>query len=86
MLAMKAFRIEAGLSIKDIAARLDVSYVTVSRWECGMRQPSLEHLKELSVIYSKSVDELIQDVPYMDGRRFRKSCKGRRRRRKDAQL
>ncbi len=41
---IKALRIQRGISQKELAAALGISYQTVSRWESGKVQPSDEHI------------------------------------------
>lgn len=35
----RALRLEAGLSLADLASRLDVHRSTISKWELGHREP-----------------------------------------------
>jgi len=58
-------RLDAGLSAKDLAEKLSVDTTTVSNWESGRRQLSLERLTQLAgllgvgVAYLLGLDERI---------------------------
>lgn len=56
---LKRFRIENGFSQGDLAEKLNVSRQAVSRWETGKTQPDIETLKTISVLYSTTLDELL---------------------------
>lgn len=55
---LKISRIKCGLSAKAVAAELDVTQQTISYWENGHRQPSMENYIKLANIYGVSVDYL----------------------------
>ena len=52
-------RTQMGLTQKQLADMLHVSYQAVSRWELGASVPSLELLYELSKAFNLSVDSLL---------------------------
>ena len=54
-------RVVAGLSQDDLAKRLNVSRQTLSKWENGETQPSLDAIKLLCEIFKITADELIND-------------------------
>ena len=54
-------RVVSGLSQDDLAKRLNVSRQTLSKWENGETQPSIEVIKELCEIFKITADELIND-------------------------
>ena len=54
-------RKEKGLSQLELAEILDVSRQAVSRWENGLSVPSTDKLKQLSHLYSVSLDSLLSD-------------------------
>lgn len=58
------YRKELGLTQKDLADRLHISYQAVSKWEVGAGIPTLEMLCELSSIFHVSVDALINDTQW----------------------
>lgn len=57
---IKEYRTERGLSQEDLAARIYVSRQTVSNWETDKTYPDVESLLLLSVLFDKTVDELIK--------------------------
>lgn len=56
---LRKIRTESGLSMKDVASKMAVSEITISRWETGTREPSIESLIKLAQCFSCSVDDLI---------------------------
>lgn len=42
---LRELRKQAGLSQAELADRIGVHQVSVSRWETGLNDPSLEHLR-----------------------------------------
>ena len=56
---LAALRKSRGLSRKDLAKFLQVSEVTISSYERGLRQPNFETLVYLAEYFYVSVDELI---------------------------
>ena len=50
-ITLKAARINAGLDQSDVAKELNVNITTVSNWETGKTQPSLENFKRLCELY-----------------------------------
>lgn len=57
---IKEFRNKAGLTQKDLADQLYVTYQAVSRWENGDAEPSIETLKEMCGILNCSIEELFE--------------------------
>jgi transcriptional regulator with XRE-family HTH domain len=58
---LRRYRREAGLNQAQVAKVLDLgSPSAVSRWEHGERVPNLKHLLELSVLYSRLVNDLVR--------------------------
>jgi transcriptional regulator with XRE-family HTH domain len=56
-------RHDAGLSSKELAEKLGVDVTTVSNWESGLRQLTLERLKEIAVLLGVSASYLLgEDV------------------------
>lgn len=62
---LKELRSLKGLTQKELADQLHVSFQTVSKWENGENEPDIATLKELAGIFSCSVDYLIsgEDIP-----------------------
>lgn len=52
-------RKERNLTQEEIASRLDVSRQTISNWETGSAQPTIDKMIELSNLYDMSLDELV---------------------------
>ncbi len=63
---IREYRTACGLSQEDLAERIYVSRQTVSNWENDKTYPDVESLLLLSVLFDKTVDELIKgDVETM---------------------
>ena len=58
---LKKLRTEKGLTQKDLADQLHVTFQTVSKWENEENEPDISTLKELAKIYEVSVDYLISE-------------------------
>ena len=56
---LKELRTLKGLTQKELADQLHVSFQTVSKWENGENEPDIATLKELSSMFNCSVDYLI---------------------------
>ncbi len=57
---IKEYRTKAGLTQKDLADKLYVTYQAVSRWENDEAEPSIDTIKEMCNIFSCSTDELFE--------------------------
>ena len=55
---LKELRVEAGLTQKELADKLNISVKTVSHWETGYCEPSISQLITLSDFFGISIDEL----------------------------
>lgn len=56
----KELRIKAGFStLEEAAAKLGIGVNTLSRWETGKRNPSLEYVKRLAALYNVTPNELL---------------------------
>ena len=58
---LKKLRTEKGLTQKELADRLHVTFQTVSKWENDENEPDISTLKELAKLYDCSVDYLISE-------------------------
>lgn len=58
---IKKLRTEKGLTQKDLADQLHVTFQTVSKWESGTNEPDIATLKELSKLFGCSFDFLLND-------------------------
>lgn len=56
-----ALRTGQGLSQEDLAAKLEVSRQSVSKWETGQSVPDLEKMIKLADLFGVSVDELVRE-------------------------
>lgn len=56
---LQALRKGRGLTQEELAQALFVSRTAVSKWESGRGYPSIESLKDISVFFSVSIDELL---------------------------
>jgi transcriptional regulator with XRE-family HTH domain len=68
MLGAKIYecRKKNGMSQEMLAEKLNVARQTVSNWETGETSPNPEQLKMLSNIFNISVDELLDNKPFMN--------------------
>jgi DNA-binding transcriptional regulator YiaG len=58
-----AVRVHAGLTLTDLAAALQVTKMTVQRWETGARRPSGEH----AVSYCRVIRGLLNHLQVPEG-------------------
>lgn len=58
---LKKLRTEKGLTQKDLADQLHVTFQTVSKWESDINEPDFSTLKELSKILNCSIEYLFSD-------------------------
>ncbi len=56
---IKELRIAQGMTLKDVAARMDMSLMAYAHYEYGDNQPSLDTLSKLCDIFNVSADYLI---------------------------
>ena len=56
---IKCLRIKNGLNQSELANKLHTTYSTVSKWESGKRLPDIIMLKEISLLFSVSINELL---------------------------
>lgn len=48
-----------GFSQQELAKKLGISFKTVSHWESGYSEPSIELLRKLKIVLDASYDELL---------------------------
>lgn len=63
---LQQLRTQKGLTQEQLAEKVCVSRVAVSKWESGRGYPNLDSLKKLSEIFSISVDELLSSNELID--------------------
>lgn len=56
---LKELRIERGLKLKDVANFLNVTIRTISRYEDGSREPSVEMIIKFCKLYEVTSDYLL---------------------------
>ena len=56
---LRDLRLRSNLTQEQLAEKLFVSRVTVSKWETGRGYPNLDSLKLISKIFSVSIDDLL---------------------------
>lgn len=56
---LKQLRKESGYSQKELAEKLNSTIKTISHWETGYSEPSIQQIIELCVIFNISTDELL---------------------------
>ena len=56
---LRSARLTSGLTQEQLAEKVFVSRVTVSKWETGRGYPNLDSLKQLSRLFGISLDELL---------------------------
>ena len=49
--SLETIRLKNGLTQKEMAKKLNVSYQTISKWELNKSQPSLEMIISISVLF-----------------------------------
>ena len=58
---IKKLRNEKGLTQKDLADQLHVTFQTVSKWESDTNEPDIATLKEIAKCFDCSVNDLLND-------------------------
>lgn len=61
-ITLRAARVNAGLDQADVARELGVNIATVSSWETGKTQPSLENFHKLCQLYNWPEDQIRMEV------------------------
>jgi transcriptional regulator with XRE-family HTH domain len=56
---IKRLRIDRNLTQRQVANHLNVGEHLISRWERGVRRPSLDHLVDLAGFLGVSVSEIL---------------------------
>lgn len=63
LLSLKTLRQRTGMTQKDLAGKLQVSFQTVSKWENGIALPDITYLPGLAEIFDVSIDVLLGIKP-----------------------
>ena len=56
---IKTLREEEGLSINQLAKKLDVSAACISYWENGKREPTYQQIKRICLYFAVSADYVL---------------------------
>ena len=58
---LKMLRKESGLTQEELADKLMVSRQAITKWESGDGTPDIENLKQISILFNTSIDELVKE-------------------------
>ena len=56
---LRKLRKENGLTQEQLAEKLNISRQSVAKWERGQSLPNITNLKEMSIIFNVTTDELL---------------------------
>lgn len=62
-LSLKKLRQRQGMTQKELAEKLQISFQTISKWENGITMPDIAYLPKLSAIFDVSTDVLLGMKP-----------------------
>ncbi len=65
---IRLFRKQKGMNQHELGAAMDVSAVSVSKWEREQTQPDIETLQKLADLFDTSIDELCWPPAQAGGR------------------
>lgn len=57
---LKAVRKEWGLSQAELAEKLNITLKTLSHWETGYSEPSIQQILEIAEFFNITTDELLK--------------------------
>ena len=58
---LKLLRKESGLTQEKLADKLNVSRQAITKWESGDGIPDIENLKQISILFNTTIDELVKE-------------------------
>ena len=58
---LKMLRKESNLTQEELAEKLNVSRQAITKWESGEGIPDIENLKQISILFNITIDELIKE-------------------------
>lgn len=61
-ISLKAARVNAGLTQKEVAERMGINSATIMKWEKGITSPSVERFRELCNIYEADYNDIFLPV------------------------
>lgn len=62
-ISMKAARVNAGLTQKEVAGLLKISNTTLIKWENGVTYPRIDQFQRLAALYGVAVDDIFLPTP-----------------------
>ena len=72
---IKAARKKAGMTQKELGAKLGVAYQTLAQWENDLRNPKLDTLQRIASALGVPVQDLISDWEAVDKEEFKRVFK-----------
>ena len=57
---LKYYRLKNNLTKKELASRVGVSAMSITHYENGDREPSIDTIKKLCIIFDITADELLE--------------------------
>lgn len=69
---IKAARRKAGMTQKELGAKLGVAYQTLAQWENDLRNPKLDTLQRIAAALGVPVQDLISDWEAVDKEEFKR--------------
>lgn len=58
---LKMLRKESNLTQEELAEKLNVSRQAITKWEIGEGMPDIENLKQISLLFNTTIDELVKE-------------------------
>lgn len=58
-MTLKALRINANMTQKEVAEKLNISVATLSFWEQGRRFPNVKDIKKIEKLFNVSYSDII---------------------------
>jgi transcriptional regulator with XRE-family HTH domain len=68
-LYLREYRVRAGLSLKELARRLEIHFTAIQKWETRVSSPTIPHLINLAYIYEVHPAALFFDPSGSDQKR-----------------
>lgn len=63
---LKMLRKNYNLTQEELASKLNVSRQAITKWECDEGIPDIENLKQLSILFNVSIDDLVKEDKKID--------------------
>jgi transcriptional regulator with XRE-family HTH domain len=68
-LYLREYRVRAGLTLKELAERLEIHFTAIQKWETRVSSPTIPHLLNLAHIYEVHPAALFFDPSGIDPKR-----------------